>query len=262
MDSMATETLNAWRALLAAWDAWLLTFVLVAAVPALGYFRFRQFLARGEQTVSTRVKLTVYARNVCAQWLLVAAMLLVLRRHGLSASDAGQRLADLPQTLSVTVAVLVTLAIAFAILLTRLRRAPPETLLRMLGRMRNLVPTCGPEMAGFAVLCLTAGICEELLYRGWLLGILRVATGSVWVAVLAGAIVFGVGHAYQGVKGMLRTAFVGLQLGALYVLVGSLIPGQALHAGFDLMAGVTGALAVSRLRSPGTEPPAGFRPGE
>jgi membrane protease YdiL (CAAX protease family) len=248
---MPSEALNAWRTLLSAWDAWLLTFVLVAVVPALGHFRFRRFLARGEQSVTTRVKLTLYARNICTQWLLVAAMLLVLRRHGLSASDAGQRLADLPQTLSATMAVLAALAVVFAIVLTRLRRAQPETLLRVLGRLRNFVPACGPEMAGFAALCLTAGICEELLYRGWLLNILRAATGSVWIAVLAGAIVFGIGHAYQGAKGMLRTAFVGLQLGALYVLVGSLIPGQALHAGFDLLFGVAGALAVSRLRAAG-----------
>jgi hypothetical protein len=46
---------------------------------------------------------------------------------------------------------------------------------------------------------------------------------------------------------MLRTVFVGLQLAILYVMVGSLIPGQVLHAGVDLLVGVAGALAVSRL---------------
>jgi len=40
---MPSEALNAWRTLLSAWDAWLLTFVLVAVVPALGHFRFRRF---------------------------------------------------------------------------------------------------------------------------------------------------------------------------------------------------------------------------
>ena len=45
---------------------------------------------------------------------------------------------------------------------------------------------------------------------------------------------------------MLRTAFVGLQPAMLFVAVGSLIPGQVLHAGVDLLAGVVGALAVSR----------------
>ena len=59
-------------------------------------------------------------------------------------------------------------------------------------------------------------------------------------------IVFGIGHAYQWTRAMLRTAFVGLQPAMLFVAVGSLIPGQVLHAGVDLLAGVVGALAVSR----------------
>jgi uncharacterized protein len=115
-----------------------------------------------------------------------------------------------------------------------------------------LVPAFGVEMAAFAIVCLTAGICEELLYRGWLMNILMAATGSAWIAVGTGAIVFGVGHAYQGIKGVLRAIFVAVQLGVLYAMVGSLIPGQVLHAGVDLLIGVAGALAVSRLESPRT----------
>jgi membrane protease YdiL (CAAX protease family) len=119
------------------------------------------------------------------------------------------------------------------------------------------MPACGVEVVAFAVVCLTAGVCEELLYRGWLVNILLVASGSTWVAVMVGAIVFGIGHAYQGVKGILRTAFVGLQLAILFVVLGSLVPGQVLHVGVDLLAGVAGALAVSRLSAAEFEQRAG-----
>ena len=241
--------LLAWRGLLSSWDAWALTFVLAVVLPTLGYIRFRQMLARADQVVPLRRKLALYASTVAVQWLLSATMLLILRRHGLSAGDAGERLADSHLTFGVTFALLMILAVVSCIVLRRVRRAKPAVLTKAVGRLRRLVPAFGPEMAAFVVVCLTAGVCEEMLYRGWLVNLLRAATGSAWAAVGAAAIVFGLGHAYQGVKGMLRALFVGLQLAILYVMVGSLIPGQVLHAGVDLLVGVAGALAVSRLNA-------------
>jgi len=255
MTPMAAESVDAWRALLSSWDAWLLTFALAFGVPLLGHFRVRSFLGRQDQGIPTRTKLFLYGKIVSSQWLLVAAMLLILRRHGLSVGDAGQRLANARLTLGVTLALLFILAIVSAILLVRLRRAQPKTLTRGIGRMRILAPAFGLEMAAFAGVCLTAGVCEELLYRGWLVNLLRAATGSAWAAVVLGAVLFGIGHASQGAMAMARTAFVGLQLGALFIWVGSLIPGEVLHAGFDLLMGVAAARAISRLSSAGAEPP-------
>lgn len=247
-----------WRGLLSSWDAWALTFALTVIMPALGYRRFHRFLARRDQVVPLRRKLALYGRIVCLQWFLVAAMLVILRRHGLSASDAGERLGDAHLTFVVTSALLLVLAVVSGIVLWRLRRAQLPALVAAVGRLRRLMPASGVEMAAFVCVCLTAGICEELLYRGWLVNILRVATGSTWVAVVAGAIVFGIGHAYQGIKGILRTAFVGLQLAVLFVALGSLIPGQVLHIGVDLLAGVAGALAVFRLSAAEAKQRAGY----
>jgi membrane protease YdiL (CAAX protease family) len=243
------KILMAWHGLLSSWDAWVLTFVLVVVVPTLGYIRFRQSFAQGDQGVSLRMKLMFYAKIIGAQWLLSSAMLLILWRHGLSAVDAGERFGDSRLTLEVTFALLIVLATVSWIVLWRTRRAPPARVVGGFGRMRSLVPASGLEMAAFVLVCLTAGVCEEMLCRGWTVNILRAATGSTWAAVVISSIVFGIGHAYQGVKAMLRTVFVGLQLAVLYVMVGSLIPGQVLHAGVDLLVGGAGALAVSRLSS-------------
>jgi membrane protease YdiL (CAAX protease family) len=251
------KILLAWRGLLSSWDGWILTFVLAVIVPTLGYIRFRQLLARGEQIVPLRVKLTLYGRIAGTQWVISAAMLLILRRHGLSAVDAGERLGDPRLTFGVTFALLIVLAVVSLVVRRRVRRAQPAALLAAIGRQRSLMPAYGLEMAAFVVVCLTVGVCEEMLYRGWLLNLLRVATGSPWAAVVASSIVFGIGHAYQGIKAMLRTIFVGLQLAILYVMVGSLIPGQVLHAGFDLLVGTAGALALSRISAAETEQGAG-----
>lgn len=243
---MDPETLAAWTGLRSSWDGWLLNFVLVVLVPVVGYVRFRRFAADDDHVVSTRTKLMFYGRIVCFQWFLVGAMLLVIWRHGLSMASVGERLGDADLTLEVTVVLLLVLAIVSAIVLRRRRRARPADRATAVSRLQKLVPAFGLEMAAFVVVCLTAGVCEELLYRGWLVNFLWAATGSVWAAVAASAILFGIGHAYQRTWGMLRAAFVGLQLAILFVAVGSLLPGQVLHAGVDLLAGVAGALAVAR----------------
>lgn len=252
---MAAESLHAWRALLTSWDGWLLTFALAIAVPVLGYLRSHPLPADQDRAVLTRTKLLSYGKIVCSQWFLVTTMLLILRRHGLFGSDAGQRLANPRLTFGVTLVLLSILAIVSAIVLARLRRAKSKTPPRGMRGLRRFAPASRREMAAFAVVCLTAGFCEELLYRGWLVNLLHAATGSAWIAVVLGAIVFGVGHASQGAWAMLRTALIGVQLGALFVWVGSLIPGQVLHAGWDLLMGVAAMRAMSRLSSGGAESP-------
>lgn len=245
--TMDLRLLMAWKALLSSWDAWLLTFALAVLVPTVGYLRFRRLQIQTGPVVSVRTKLVFYAKIISGQWLLVAAMLLVVRRHGLSVADVGEHLGDARLTFAVTFGLLAILAVVTAIILRRLRRAQPPVLTAAVGRLRKFLPAFGPEMAAFAFVSLTAGVCEELLYRGWLVNLLRVATGSVWVAVVVGAAVFAIGHAYQGVRAMLRTGFVGLQLAYLFVAVDSLIPGQVIHAAVDLVSGFALATAVSRL---------------
>jgi membrane protease YdiL (CAAX protease family) len=245
--AMDSVTLPAWNSLLSSWDAWLLTFVLAVVVPVLGYRRFRGRQMRAGVALAARTKLGLYFSTICWQWFLVAVMLLVVRRHGLSLGASGERLGDARLTLGVTAGLLAILAVVFAILRWRLGRAParagtPDPV----DHTRALVPAFGREMAVFALVSVTAGICEELLYRGWLVNFLRAATGSVWISVGASATIFGIGHAYQGATGMLRAAFVGLQLALLFVYVDSLIPGQVLHAAVDLVAGVLLATAADR----------------
>ena len=197
---MEPEILAAWTGLLSSWDAWLLNVVLVVLVPVLGYVRFRQFVASDDRVAPRRTKLVLYGRTVGFQWCLVGAMLLVLWHRGLSVSDVGERIGDADLTFGVTVALLFILAIVSAIILIRGRRPRPAKPTPDVSRLQKLVPAFGLEMAGFIVVCLTAGVCEELLYRGWLVNYLRAATGSAWVAVAVSAILFGIGHAYQGCR--------------------------------------------------------------
>jgi len=102
-------------------------------------------------------------------------------------------------------------------------------------------------MIRFVLLSLTAGICEEVLFRGYLLWYLSclVPTVAAW---LAGALLFGMAHAYQGSGGVLRTGLVGAGLVALYVISGSLWLPMILHAFVDVNSGL---LAYAYLKHSG-----------
>ena len=58
---------------------------------------------------------------------------------------------------------------------------------------------------------MTAGVCEELVYRGFMIAYFSAALGvSFWVAAVLSSVAFGIAHFYQGPAGILRTGLVGM----------------------------------------------------
>jgi len=88
----------------------------------------------------------------------------------------------------------------------------------------------------FDMVSITAGVCEEILYRGLLLATLVSLVGT-WPAVAITSLIFGLGHAYQGISGIAKTGLAGLVLALLTVFSGSLFIAIVLHAVGDLASG-------------------------
>ncbi len=97
-------------------------------------------------------------------------------------------------------------------------------------------PRTWGERRGFAFLCITAGICEEALYRGFLLHYLHVLPFALnlTLALVVAALIFGLAHLYQGVSGVVGTTFFGFLIGLLFLLTGSLLLPMIFHAATDL----------------------------
>ena len=121
-----------------------------------------------------------------------------------------------------------------------------QEVMAQLEHLRPLLPHTRTEMIRFVLLSTTAGICEEILFRGFLLWYLSCLVPVV-AAWLAGALLFGMAHAYQGSGGVLRTGLVGAGLVALYLLSGSLWLPMLLHAFVDVNSGL---LAYAYLKYP------------
>jgi membrane protease YdiL (CAAX protease family) len=99
-----------------------------------------------------------------------------------------------------------------------------------------LLPRSPLERRLFAVVGVTAGVCEEWLYRGFFLAVLAAVVPGLPAAllVLLAAVAFGVAHAYQGLPGVLTTGVLGGVLAAVYLSSGSLLLPVLLHALIDL----------------------------
>ena len=71
--------------------------------------------------------------------------------------------------------------------------------------LRAILPHTPGEFRRFVPLCFTAGICEELLFRGYLVWVLQSWIG-LWAAAGVSMVVFGLAHTYQGFQFGVRIA--------------------------------------------------------
>ena len=68
---------------------------------------------------------------------------------------------------------------------------------------------------------IVAAFGEEFVYRGLLVKRLGLLLGnkkySLWIAVIASSLLFGIAHRYQGIMGMINTFTVGLIFGVIFI---------------------------------------------
>ena len=113
----------------------------------------------------------------------------------------------------------------------------PRKQLESQPNVRLILPRTVREARVFRGVAITAGICEEVLYRGYVLWYLQsvgLGRGAVVVAIVA----FALAHVYQGIRGIVETGVMGAVFMGLYLLTGSLVAPIVLHATMDLANGL------------------------
>ncbi|MDE5052862.1 CPBP family intramembrane metalloprotease (plasmid) [Niallia taxi] len=102
-----------------------------------------------------------------------------------------------------------------------------------------IMPVSKREKKLWNYVSITAGLTEEIIYRGFLIFAFSYffPNLSVWFVVIFASLLFGLAHTYQGLlSGVLRTAIVGLIFSVLYMGLNSIIPLILLHFLIDYMA--------------------------
>lgn len=204
-----------------------------------------RFLSRLASRDPSQERIDSYRYAVATQWGLCALTVVVWAWQGHAWSA-------LPLFSPVLWRVLVGLAVAALVVGVMVQqvatvRAWPRaraTVRRQIGDLEPFLPLTPREVAWFRALSVTAGVCEEWLYRGVLTTLLAGWFGLP-IAVTLASIAFGFGHAYQGRSGIVRTALVGLAMSGIVLLSGSLVPAMIVHAAIDLGSGQATHIALT-----------------
>ena len=109
---------------------------------------------------------------------------------------------------------------------------------------RLLLPQGGVEITIFVVLSVTAGFCEEFIFRGYLQRQFLAFTKSAWIAIPLQALVFGLAHLYQGWSAVLVITIYGGLFGILAWRCNSLRPGMMQHAAQDSFSGIAAGILI------------------
>src|SRR5262249_52314824 len=110
-----------------------------------------------------------------------------------------------------------------------------------------IAPTSGRDLFLAIVLSCTAGVVEEVIFRGYFQRQLAKLFGNVWVGVLLSGLIFGACHAYEGTLRMIQIAVYGVMFGILVVIRKSLRPGMIAHAMQDSFA-LTAAFVIVKYK--------------
>jgi membrane protease YdiL (CAAX protease family) len=220
---------------------------LVIGEPMVGHVLHRRFEGRLRSDPGARR--SFYRRLLVLEWgLALLALVIWLSAPGVDAGEVGLRW---PQQWPGPVTGLVVLVVLlFVVVSTRALRSgallDDAATPRRPGEGRHAEPAVHatlavlPRTAGerrlFTLVGVTAGVCEEWLYRGFFLAVVAALAGGLptGVLVVVAAAAFGLAHAYQGRVGIVTTGLLGGVMAAIYLQTGSLLLPVLLHAVIDL----------------------------
>ena len=219
------------------WDFWLIFIALVLVIPWRGYYRLQKLFARPQ--VESAERIALYAWTVAFQWFATLIVAWRAWARGVSAEQLGLLSRGPRVWVAAAVGLLVVSSLHW-LNLRRIGRLAPAERGRVQQVAERILPRNAREFLVYSSLAVTAGICEEFLYRGFVMAVLARAGFALWAVVLLSSIFFGLAHVYQGRAGFVSTLFVGVVFALARTACDSLVPVMIWHAGVDLVAGAAG----------------------
>jgi uncharacterized protein len=221
------------------WDFWVIFLVLAVVVPWRGRIRLKQLLAKPR--VESHERISLYLSTIAFQWTAVAVAAWRAWVHGLTREELGLSTGpNLFRTVVAGVCGTLLLAGLHWMNFQRMGQLRDKLPARVSAMATRILPQSGRERLPFLALALTAGCCEEFLYRGFAMAAFGRAGFPIWVSVVVSSVLFGAAHLYQGRGGLIGTGILGLLFGAFRAYTGSFVPVAAWHAAVDIVAGIAG----------------------
>lgn len=182
----------------------------------------------------------LYASTIAFQWFTTVVVAWRAWARGISAGQLGLSRHGGLRIFTVSMAGVVIFGILHWLNLRRIGKLPVADRGPAQALAERILPRNGSEFVVYVVLAVTAGGCEEFLYRGFVMAILARADFALWSTILISSIFFGLAHIYQGRTGFVSTLLVGVVFGLARIAYHSLEPVMLWHAAIDIVAGFAG----------------------
>jgi len=220
------------------WDFLLIFFLLTVVVPWRGRARMQRLTQLPSVTSGDRRLL--YLTSIATQWVITIVIAWRAFARGLSSAEMGLKFTPRVGLLWIGFGGAALFGTAHWFNLRRVGKSTNPAVERIRSLGTKIFPHNNCELALFVLLSMTAGICEEFIYRGYVCGTLFHVHAPVWAVLLVSSVLFGLAHAYQGRGGVLGTLLLGTIFGLTRILYDSLVPVVLWHVTVDVVAGVAG----------------------
>ena len=138
-----------------------------------------------------------------------------------------------PLVVSLVAGMLIGLLFVTIALIIRQRRMGSDDWSAIGGATSALLPRNAEERRWWLLLALNAGVSEELYDRLLLPLLVFPLWSNVVATFLVTSLIFGLGHLYQGWRGVASTALIAVILSFMYLLTTSLLLVMVLHVVID-----------------------------
>jgi len=222
------------------WDFVLILVFLGVFVPWRGDARMKRLLSKPDLTTADR--LSLYGSTILFQWLIVAIVAWRSSARTVSPEELGIAAGDIWQVAWTTLALTGLLCLNQVVGLRRIAGIPEGKRGLLFAITEKIMPRTSTETLLYVALACTAGISEEILYRGFVFMAFVRMIVNYWppnaFAVILSSVWFALAHVYQGRRGITTTFIVGMIFALARLWTGSLIPSIAAHIGIDLVVGI------------------------
>lgn len=179
------------------------------------------------------MKILVYVFTIIFQWIICGVILLAVKMEQTGVNGIGLvKLRGIDFAWGVALLLMLFVVGLLSSLVLTALGMPPK------GEVQFLLPTEWPGRILWVLVSFTAGFCEEVLFRGYIMTRIRLAGRfKSWVVpTLISALAFGFPHIYQGVPGFLTITVLGVLFSIVYIRTGSLWPCIIAHFFLDFVA--------------------------
>jgi membrane protease YdiL (CAAX protease family) len=169
----------------------------------------------------------VAVATICRDLALVSLILFFLWRNGEAAAQLGWTVARGSQEFFLGVALFVPFTFCAGLLEQSLLAggfSAPSTPLPALTPARDMT-----DLVLAVVLVVIVAVAEETIFRGYLILRLKAMTASPAAAVVLSALIFSLGHGYEGSAGVVTVGVMGVVFALVYLWRKSLVAPIVMH---------------------------------